>query len=202
MLGRPLALTDMTLSPRTVTAELDLSSPDPQSLAKDAQGPRSTGFWARAVQNYQRAVVVRLLATGCPLERAQELTQETWTRLIEQDRLGRLPEVSLPGLAIRQALFLAKDALRKGNRIPPLIGDVEKQATNACQESRVVARDELRHAEKVLRTLPATAQTIFRLAYGPERPTAAEIAQQVGLSTQRVRQTLCEVRRRLVESRK
>lgn len=192
----------MTLSSRTVTAELELLPLDlPKTLAKGAQGPRSSGFWARAVQTHQRVIVVRLIATGCTLERAQELAQETWIRLIEQDRLGRLPEVSLPGLAIRQAQFLAKDALRQGNREPIFSGDVDKQAANECQESRVLARDALRHAEQVLQTLPATAQTIFRLAYGPERPTAAEIAKQVGLSTQRVRQTLCEVRRRLTESR-
>lgn len=153
------------------------------------------------MQTYQRVLIVRLLATGCTLERAQELAQETWTRLIEQDRRGRLPEVSLPGLAIRQSLFLAKDALRHMNREPPFSGDVDKQAANECQESRVLARDELRHAERLLKTLSSSAQTIFRLAYGPDRPTAAEIAKQVGLSTQRVRQTLCEVRRRLAESR-
>jgi RNA polymerase sigma-70 factor (ECF subfamily) len=165
----------------------------------DIPGPHTVGFWARAVKAHQRIVVVRLLAAGFTLDRAQELAQETWTRLIEQDRLGRLLDVSLPGLAIRQAMFLAQDALRQANRSPACSADLEAIAATGCQELRVLARDALRRAAQVLESMPDMAQTVFRLAYGRERHTAAEIAERVGLSTQRVRQTLCEVRRRLAE---
>lgn len=161
------------------------------------ESQRTSGYWTRAVKAYHRVVVVRLLASGCPLERAQEIAQETWTRLIEQDRLGRLREVSLPGLAIRQAIFLWKDALRRENRASVIPEDPGGLPAPECQEQRVIARAALRQAEQVLESLSPTAQTVFRLAYGPERPPAAQIAERVGLSTQRVRQILCEIRRHL-----
>ncbi len=43
----------------------------------------------------------------------------------------------------------------------------------------------------------ATNQRVFALAYGDTATSAEEVAQEVGLSTQRVRQILSEVRQRL-----
>jgi RNA polymerase sigma-70 factor (ECF subfamily) len=41
---------------------------------------------------------------------------------------------------------------------------------------------------------------VFRLAYGGEGLSHAEVARRVGLSLQRVRQILCEVRAKLREA--
>src|SRR5688500_4859484 len=70
------------------------------ALAGDPRG------WARLIERHDHRVVVSLLARGVPLDRAKELAQETWLRLIENQRAGRLPALSLPGLAIVQAGFL------------------------------------------------------------------------------------------------
>src|SRR5262245_60462429 len=63
--------------------------------------------WSWLIARHDHRVVVALLARGVPLDRARELAQETWLRLMQSQREGRLRELSLPGLAITQARFLA-----------------------------------------------------------------------------------------------
>jgi RNA polymerase sigma-70 factor (ECF subfamily) len=60
--------------------------------------------------------VVSLLASGMPLETAEDLAQEVWIRLIQQQREGRLQELRLPGLAIAQAAWFAREAQRTQRR--------------------------------------------------------------------------------------
>src|SRR5438477_13009186 len=77
----------------------------------------SDAAWSTLIARHEHKVKVALLARGVPLERARELTQETWLRLMEQQRAGRLNELSLPGLAIVQARFLAANDRRRNDRV-------------------------------------------------------------------------------------
>src|SRR5438045_1493857 len=62
--------------------------------------------WAALIGRHNHKIVVALLARGIALEEARELAQETWLRLMQQQRTGKLAQLTLPGLAIVQAGYL------------------------------------------------------------------------------------------------
>jgi RNA polymerase sigma-70 factor (ECF subfamily) len=139
------------------------------------------------------------------IDRAKDIAQETWMRLVEQQRAGRLAELVLPGLAVAQAAFLSLEHARRENarRTPlPLDGpgageaiDVVDPAADA--EARLVSGERLERAEEVLSRCSQSARAVFQLAYGGDGLSHAQVASRVGLSLQRVRQILCEVRKEL-----
>ena len=45
--------------------------------------------------------------------RAKDIAQETWWRLIEQQRAGRLQQLLLPGLGVAQAAFFSLESARR-----------------------------------------------------------------------------------------
>lgn len=152
--------------------------------------------WDDTIRQHERRVVVTLLARGIPLERAKELTQEAWFRLIRQHRAGKLSELRFPGVAIRQALFLAREAQRRHSRRrgkDPGLGD----SSAADPERLMIARDELRLVERVLERSSPTARRVFRRLYGHAPRTPREVADELGLSLQRVRQIVCELRKKM-----
>lgn len=155
--------------------------------------------WDALIARHNRRVMVSLLARGVPVERAKDIAQEAWIRLVEQQRAGRLTHLSLPGLAIAQAAFLSFEASRKeASRVEMLSAGpegVDYADPAADLEARVVSSERLARAERVLATCHKSAQTVFRLAYGPSPKSHVEIAHAAGLSLQRVRQILCEVRK-------
>jgi RNA polymerase sigma-70 factor (ECF subfamily) len=124
-------------------------------------------------------------------------------RLIEQQRAGRLTQLVLPGLAIAQAAFFSlESARRESSRHEPLPLDGVREATDlvdpaADAEARLVSGERLERAEQVLSRCSASARAVFQLAYGGEGLSHAQVAEKVGLSLQRVRQILCEVRKEL-----
>jgi RNA polymerase sigma-70 factor (ECF subfamily) len=153
--------------------------------------------WDALVARHQRAVLLTLLSRGVRLDRARDLTQETWARLLAHERAGRLQRNEMPGLAIRQALFLAADDARRRRRDADdaEIAAVIDPAANA--EERLVTRAQLELASAELERCSPKAQAVFELVYDdPSLPHAA-LAERVGLSVQRLRQTLCEVRAKL-----
>src|SRR5262245_31417968 len=75
--------------------------------ARALRGEREA--WDALIARHHRRVVVSLLARGLRVDRARELAQETWTRLIQQQQRGLLTELRLPNLALTQAAFLATD---------------------------------------------------------------------------------------------
>jgi DNA-directed RNA polymerase specialized sigma24 family protein len=82
--------------------------------AVDAPGPSSPPpEWEAIIRQHDRRVVLALMAMGLRLDRAKELAQTTWLRLFEQHQAGKLERLEFPGLALRQARFLALDALRR-----------------------------------------------------------------------------------------
>jgi RNA polymerase sigma-70 factor (ECF subfamily) len=164
--------------------------------------------WNALVTKHDHRVVVSLLARGVRLDRAKDIAQEAWIRLVEQQRAGRLSHLVLPGLAIAQAAFLSLEAARRDVRgeallpLVPLEADGVRLATDlvdpaADAETRLLTSERIARAEKVLGGFAPNAREVFRLAYGGEGLSHAEVARRVGLSLQRVRQILCEVRKEL-----
>jgi RNA polymerase sigma-70 factor (ECF subfamily) len=156
--------------------------------------------WNALVQKHNHRVVVSLLARGVRLDRAKDVAQDAWLRLIEQQREGRLMRLTLPGLAVTQAAFLALEAARRARRTEVLDGSAEALADpRMTAETKLLTEEQLARAEHILSRCSPTARAVFRLAYGEEATNHAEVAQKVGLSLQRVRQIVCEVRKLLRE---
>jgi RNA polymerase sigma factor (sigma-70 family) len=160
--------------------------------------------WGRLIETHQHRVVMSLMATGLGLDRARELANEAWARLMEKDRKGALTKLELPGLAIVQARFLAWDERRRDlaqRRQQPL---PEESASEELlvdgrpdPEQRLLTRQRVRQALEAVATSPPTAQRLFRLLYADPSLPHARAAEELGLSVQRVRHVLCELRKRV-----
>jgi RNA polymerase sigma-70 factor (ECF subfamily) len=160
-------------------------------VARALGGERAA--WDQLISRYRRRVVVALLAEGLSLEQADEVCQEAWSRLWAQQQRGGLDRLELPGLAVTQARFIARDGYRRARlaeSIPP--GD---EATGS-PDAAAISRQQLEQVARALGTFPVQQQRIFRLAQHEGLPHA-DIAERVGLSLQRVRQIIFEVRVKL-----
>ncbi len=155
--------------------------------------------WDAIVRRWDQRVLVSLLAMGIRLERAKELAQNTWMRLFEKHQDGKLSALEFPGLALAQARFLALDELRKlraeSHRLRPL--ELELADSTPSAEHKLLSREDLARALDALASCPPNAQRVFRMTYEEPSMPHAEVAQKVGLSVQRVRQILCETRKRV-----
>ena len=115
-------------------------------------------------------------------------------RLITQADAKKLDRVELPGLAIRQAIFLARsDARKAGNDTVSL--DEAPEGNTESPESAFLSRERLLKARERLKDFSPSARAIFEQLYSDPHLSHAEVAAQVGLSVQRVRQIICEVRK-------
>jgi RNA polymerase sigma factor (sigma-70 family) len=174
----------------------DVPVPDPLVIRAEA-GDRDA--WEALVALHDRRVVVSLLARGVPLDRARDLSQETWARLWEQQRAGKLGRLELPGLAVRQASFLAIDEARRRARSRAEDIDAASELPDGARriDDDLVSKERAARALSELERLSPRAREVFTAVY--ERPDIphAETADRLGLSVQRLRQTLCEVRARL-----
>ncbi len=187
------------------SGEMD-ARPPPQALvqecaatAPEAPSDAAKALWAAMISQHDHAVLLSLLAKGVRLDRARELAQETWARLFQRYLEGRFATLELPGLAVTQAAFLAAEDGRRARRCATTddaeMGTLPDPAASA--EDRLMRRQLLERASRALEGCSPRARTVFALAYEhPERPQV-ELARQVGLSLQRVRQILCEVRAKL-----
>lgn len=154
--------------------------------------------WNALVQKHNHRVVVSLLARGVHIDRAKDIAQEAWMRLLEQQKLGKLSHLSLPGLAITQASFLALEAARRAKRNEPVDASPDDFVDpRGDAEAQLLTEERLEHAERILSRCSPSARAVFKLAYNGEGMSHAEIARKVGLSLQRVRQIICEVRKEL-----
>jgi len=149
--------------------------------------------WEAAVRACNARVVASLVAFSVPLDQAEELASQTWARLIEKERAGELREITLPGLAIKQARFLAHAWLRS-NRLRGAFPEQEP-AGGADPERALIARRDVEIALEVLSRSSASARAVFLHLYDDPPPSHQVVADRLGLSLQRVRQILCEVRR-------
>ena len=151
-------------------------------------------FWDEAIRTHDRRVYLSVLALGVAPDRARELVQAAWTRLIEQDQKGALDSLELPGLAIRQARFLALSDAKRSRALVHVLAAVPEPAEPPSVDRVVASREQLAKVLDALATCSPTARQVFRLVYATPNGTAATAAKAIGLSLQRVRQILCELR--------
>lgn len=175
---------------------------EPMVARADTSNKAATVAWPELIGRHDHKVFISLLALGIPPDRARELAQATWTRLLEQYTRGGLAQLELPGLAIRQARFLALDDLRRRGAERRRLEDTAALAeivSDTDLERQVASRERLDRALAALATCSQTAQTLFCLLYVPPGRSQSEAAAELGLSLQRVRQILCETRARIRE---
>src|SRR3954470_23960602 len=120
------------------------------ALGGDVQG------WAGLIERHNHRVVVSLLGRGLTIDRAHELAQETWLRLIERQRSGRLETLVLPGLAVVQAGFLAANERR--SRVAGTAVDESLAAPGGTAEDRAIDRQQLDRVGRALRACPPSAR--------------------------------------------
>jgi RNA polymerase sigma factor (sigma-70 family) len=166
------------------------------------RAPAAEIDWDDQMRRHGRRVVISLLARGVSPERAKELSQEAWLRVIQGQRAGRFPEVRLPALVIAQAQFLALDDRRRSEHRYAYETIDETAAEAVLLEARelehqVAARQKLRRIQAVVERSHPNARRVFSLLYGGRGLGAAEIAAEIGISEQRVRQITCELRARI-----
>jgi RNA polymerase sigma factor (sigma-70 family) len=164
--------------------------------------PLTPEAWSGLIIQHRRRVVLSLVAAGFDFEAAEELAHEAWTRLMEKDREGRLAELKLPGLAIVQARFLAWDERRRQRAQRAQRERLDLEAAEELvvdghgdPEQRILTRQEAARALATVAAAPISAQRLFRLLYAEPGMPHARAAEVLGLSVQRVRQILCELRK-------
>jgi RNA polymerase sigma-70 factor (ECF subfamily) len=172
--------------------------PDEELIPSALAGDRDA--WNVLIARHERRVVLTLLARGVRVDRAKDITQETWARLIAQQQAGKLRWLDLPGLAITQAVFLAIDDARRRHRDVPM-DDAPEIALLAdpvpSAEERLLAQGEVERALEELSRCAPSARRVFELVYDNPGLPHADAARRAGISVQRVRQTLCEVRAKI-----
>jgi RNA polymerase sigma factor (sigma-70 family) len=174
-----------------------------RSTAMTTPGALVPDRWAQAIAAHQHRVVLSLVAVGFSFERAGDLANEAWARLIEKDRAGTLGEVKLPGLAIVQARYLAWDERRREalqarhHQQTAAVGEELLVDRNPDPEQRLLSRQQARQALAAVAAAPLSAQRLLQLLYAEPGLPHAQAAAALGLSVQRVRQILCELRKRV-----
>ncbi|MEM6294496.1 MAG: sigma factor-like helix-turn-helix DNA-binding protein [Myxococcota bacterium] len=145
-------------------------------------------------------MVVSLIAKGVLPERAKELAQDAWLRVIQNHRRGKLTELKVPGVVIKQATFLLHDDRRRSSSrysYESVDGSVQPHRDERELEGQAAARHQLRKVREIINRAHPNARRVFEMMYDGEARSAAEIADVLGLSVQRVRQIACELRKTL-----
>ncbi len=155
-------------------------------------GDRSA--WTELIARHDRRVLLSLLAQGVLPAQAKEMAQEAWLRLITQADAKKLARLELPGLAVRQALFLARSEARKPGQQIESLAEAPEAFIDSPEET-FFDRERLQKAHERLQDLAPSARAVFEKLYGDPQLSHAEVAARVGLSVQRVRQIVCEVRK-------
>jgi DNA-directed RNA polymerase specialized sigma24 family protein len=153
--------------------------------------------WNDAIRRHDRSVYLSVLAMGIQPDRAREIAQAAWTRLIEQHGRGALGHVELPGLAIRQARFIALNELQRGKVEMRVLASVPEPEPPPDAQRVASGREQIARVLDALATCSPSARKVFHLAYATPGGNAASAARELGLSIQRVRQILCETRAHL-----
>lgn len=151
--------------------------------------------WNALIGRHNRRVWVRLLSLGASPPEADDLSQQTWMRLTLQLRAKRLVELILPGLALRQARFLYLSSRRGPDTLTDELDPSLPLADDGPGvDDSLAHRQQLERVTASLGGVSPRARDIF-VAVQTEGLSAAEAAQRFDISVQRVRQTLCEVRK-------
>lgn len=158
--------------------------------------------WDAAVRTHHRRVVVSVMALGIPVDRAEDIANQAWLKIFKDEQAGKLERVLLPGLIIKQARFLALNAIHKEKeelkqRVLIYPGHPILRTTSTDLEQRLLSREQLSRCLEALERCSTRERAVFGLVYADPAPSHAEVAERVGLSVQRVRQILCELRKKL-----
>ena len=156
--------------------------------------------WEGLIAEHDHTVVLSLLSRGFRIQEAREIAHDTWTRLFEQQQAGRLTTMELPGLAIRQAMFLAADYRRSRRRPVVPVESVELVDPELAPDARAELRQIISRTEEAAERLSPRAKVVFTAVVAEAGTPHAVLAQRLGISLQRLRQSLCEVRMRLKAS--
>jgi RNA polymerase sigma-70 factor (ECF subfamily) len=160
-------------------------------------------FWKQAVAEHDHPLILSLLAAGLRLDEARDVAQEAWLRVMEAAAAGRLERVELPGLVIRQASFIVADRQRARRlRTPASEREVDLLPAAETTEGHTHARELLAVVDAELAGASPRARGVFFAVLNAPDSGHRVLAQKEGLSLQRFRQVLCEVRaklRRVVE---
>jgi RNA polymerase sigma factor (sigma-70 family) len=152
--------------------------------------------WGALYSRHERRLVVVLLARGMAVDEAKDVAQEAWAQLIKMAQAGRLQRLELPGLAVRQALFLDAKRRQTENRRSDLMYLMPVSPDDSGPEAALASRQQLGRAEVLLRDETELNRQIFHFAHA-DGLSHQEIGDRLGRSEQRVRQILCEIRARL-----
>jgi RNA polymerase sigma-70 factor (ECF subfamily) len=173
----------------------------PQPALPAPTAPAPSPVWAERIERFNHRVILSLLALGLAPDVAREVAQSAWLRLMDKDLRGELDDIRMPGLVIAQARFFGLDELRRQGRERRRRADVDVvvELPDARREpvERLLAREQLERALAELERCPERSRRVFLLLYEEPGLTHAQCAARVGLSVQRVRQIVCEVRTRM-----
>jgi RNA polymerase sigma-70 factor (ECF subfamily) len=200
--GLTIAALEADVEHAMLTAGMgDMASDDHDSSIERAR-TGDAAAWEKLIARHERRVLLVLLAKGVRASRAEEIVQETWMRLVAKSREGALERLELPGLAIAQATHLALDDARAQRlRHATSIEDAKEAEALVDPHSgaleRMLSREALERALAELERCPPRARQVYSVLYENPDLAHAEAANKLGLSVQRVRQTLCDVRARL-----
>lgn len=165
---------------------------DAELCERAARGDRDA--WSSLVAKHQRRVLVALLGMGLGIDDARDVSQDAWARVWAQHGAGALASLSFPGIVITQAHFLARDLLRRRLASPTQGAEKADAVSPVPPADAVLASSQaLLRVQRALEQVPASKREIFRLATDENVPHA-DVAERVGLSTQRVKQIVWEVR--------
>ena len=155
-------------------------------------------FWKKAVEEHDHQLIISLLAAGRRLDEARDVAQEAWLKVMESASTGRLERVELPGLVIRQASFIVADRQR-ARRLRPAAAEheVDVLCSPETAEGQTHARELLEVVSAELATATPRAQGVFLAVLNAPDVAHRTLAEKEGLSLQRFRQVLCEVRAKL-----
>ena len=178
----------------TRSSEADALAPATVEAART--GDRAA--WTIVVARYQVLILSIFLGYAITHSRAKEMCQEVWLKLYLRARNGLIEVLSLPGLPIREARYRAIDELRgqrRAGQTAPL-SSVTLPSLEPSAEEQASRRSELFQARRMLRALPKRQRQVMLLAAVRGTPHA-EVAQMLGISTARAKQTLSDARARL-----
>ncbi len=157
--------------------------------------------WAEAYAQHHHTVVLALLANGARLDEARELAHDAWARIYEQHETAKITTVEWPGLIIRQACFLLAESRRRAVQRAARDTAVDHATTLAdvrsSPEDTVAGRELLGAVNEALATASPRERAVLTAVMTRPDAQHAELAQREGVSLQRFRQILCEVRAHL-----
>src|SRR5512138_1918226 len=122
-------------------------------------------LWDDAIRRHDRRVYLSVLALGLSPDRAKEIVQTAWIRLMEQHAAGALVELEFPGLAIRQARFLALNELQRRRVEKRVLAAVPDAAPPPDVDRIVASREQVDRMLDALAACSPTAKRVFRIVY-------------------------------------